>query len=345
MFNGHIQGGEPVVRHVRTSLILVAYYGFGDASGSGFGISIQYKNGLKVRHGVWGRDSNKLSSNYRELCNLVEAVEEAVIDGSVQVSELFIFTDNSVAEGCFYRGTASSRKLFNLVLRLRKAELKGGLLLHVIHVSGRRMIAQGTDGLSRGNFMEGVMAGARMLEFVPLHLNAIERSDTLRGWLKTWIPRNSEILTVEQWFTLGHGACGGNKNADNVWMPNYIHNCKVRVPAPVAAFKAMSELVRARHMDPYTSHIITCPRLMTHQWRKTLMKTADLVFYVSAGFRNYWPTHMYEPLMFGILLPFRKHPPWQIRQSEYVLGVERELREVWKKGRGDERTVLRKLWS
>ena len=180
-----------------------------------------------------------------------------------------------------------SHNLNSVVLRLHKAELKGGLRLHVIHVSGRRMIAQGTGGLSRGNFMEGVMAGARMLESVPLHLNAIERSDTLRGWLKTWIPRHSEILTVEQWFTLGHGVCGGNKNVDNVWTPNYNYICKVWVPVPAAAFKAMSKLVRARHMDPYTSHIITCPQLMTHQWRKTLMKTADLVFYVSAGFRNY----------------------------------------------------------
>ena len=64
-----------------------------------------------------------ITSNYRELCNLAEAleeaVEEAVIDGSVQGSELFIFTYNSVAEGCFYRGTVSSRKLFNLVTWLR----------------------------------------------------------------------------------------------------------------------------------------------------------------------------------------------------------------------------------
>ena len=339
------KGEYPVVRHVRTSLILVAYYGFGDASGSGFGTSIQHKNGLKVRHGLWGRDSNKQSSNYRELCNLVEAVEEAVIDGSVQGSELFIFTDNSVAEGCFYRGTASSRRLFNLILRLRKAELRGGFRLHVIHVSGRRMVAQGTDGLSRGNFLEGVMAGTGMLEFVPLHLNAAERSDSLIKWLKTWIPKDSEMLTVDQWFTLGHGVCGGNKNDENVWIPNYDYKCKVWLPAPAAAYEAMSELVRARHMDPYTSHIFICPRLMTHQWRKSLMKTADLVFYISVGFRKYWPSDMFEPLTFGILLPFRKHPPWQLRQSEYVLGVETELREVWKDGGRDERSILRKLWS
>jgi hypothetical protein len=29
----------------------------------------------------------------------------------------------------------------------------------MIHISGKRMIAQGTDGCSRGVLMEGVMAG------------------------------------------------------------------------------------------------------------------------------------------------------------------------------------------
>jgi hypothetical protein len=35
---------------------------------------------------------------------------------------------------------------------------------------------QGTDGLSRGDFSAGVMAGQQMLQFVPLHLSAGERS-------------------------------------------------------------------------------------------------------------------------------------------------------------------------
>jgi len=37
------------------------------------------------------------------------------------------------------------------------------MVIHVIHVSGKRMIAQGTDGVSRGFLMEGVMAGDDML--------------------------------------------------------------------------------------------------------------------------------------------------------------------------------------
>ena len=115
------EGDHPKVRHIRIKIISYAYYGFGDASGSGFGSSIERGSGLKIRHGLWGRDTNKMSSNYRELRNLVETVEEEVIEGKINVSELFIFTDNSVAEGCFCRGTSQSRILFNLVLRLRKA--------------------------------------------------------------------------------------------------------------------------------------------------------------------------------------------------------------------------------
>ena len=46
-------------------------------------------------------------------------------------------------------GTSKSRKLFELVLRLKKLEVKYHIILHVMHVSGKRMIAQGTDGLSR----------------------------------------------------------------------------------------------------------------------------------------------------------------------------------------------------
>jgi hypothetical protein len=38
-----------------------------------------------------------------------------------------------------------------------------GLMLHMILVSGKRMIFQGTDGLSRGDTSIGVMSGISML--------------------------------------------------------------------------------------------------------------------------------------------------------------------------------------
>ena len=79
---------------------------------------------------------------------------------------MFIFTNNIVAESGYFKGTSQSRTLFNLILRLRKAEMEAGIKLHAIHVATTRMIHQCADGVSRGNLLEGVMVGADMLEFV-----------------------------------------------------------------------------------------------------------------------------------------------------------------------------------
>jgi hypothetical protein len=62
-----------------------------------------------------------------------------------------------------------------LILRLRKIQMSGRLILQVIHVAGKRMIAQGTDGLSFGVTCAGVMEGHDHRFFMPLHLNALER--------------------------------------------------------------------------------------------------------------------------------------------------------------------------
>jgi hypothetical protein len=148
------------------------FYGFGDASGKGRGSTFQ---GFKTVHhpskefgpetpvhyrvGVWGPDEESESSNYQELTNLVEDTEAEAASGRLREAELFLFTDNSTAESAFYKGSSSSKKLHSLVLRLHKLSIDYQVIIHMIHISGKRMIAQGTDGCSRGVLMEGVMAG------------------------------------------------------------------------------------------------------------------------------------------------------------------------------------------
>ena len=46
-------------------------------------------------------------------------------------------------------------------------ELQYGLKLFVTHVAGERMKKQGTDGLSRGHFKEGVCIGELMDKYCP----------------------------------------------------------------------------------------------------------------------------------------------------------------------------------
>lgn len=90
---------------------------FGDASGSGFGSSIVTPASIQFRYGLWGVDLRTCLSNYRELFDLYETAEAEVATLSFAHlahlshtleqmpaaklsfgAELFLFTDNGVAE-------------------------------------------------------------------------------------------------------------------------------------------------------------------------------------------------------------------------------------------------------
>ncbi len=75
------------------------------------------------------------------------------------------------------------------------------MTIHVVHISGKRMIVQGTDGCSRGSLMEGVMAGADMLMFVDLGKGGIDLHPPLLEWVRAWSGWSGlKALTPEGWF-------------------------------------------------------------------------------------------------------------------------------------------------
>ena len=59
----------------------------------------------------------------------------------------------------FYKDNYSSPNLNSITLRLHEAEMRGDLIVHVIHVVGTWMKELGITSLSRGEFLEGVMGG------------------------------------------------------------------------------------------------------------------------------------------------------------------------------------------
>jgi hypothetical protein len=161
----------PPKRQVCPILPTVATFWFGDASGQGFGHTWELSNNLHVTHGQWQCDiSTTQSSNFHELYNLVLAIKDIAAQGHLATMELFILTDNSTAEAAFYKGTSTNPQLFQLILCLRKLQMDHGAFIHVLLVAGKRMIAQGTDGLSRGSLSNGVLTGPSMLTFIPFHL-------------------------------------------------------------------------------------------------------------------------------------------------------------------------------
>ncbi len=165
----------PPVGRVRPSKASVASYMLGDASGSGFGSSFVINNKVYYQHGQWNFTVSAESSNYRELSNLINAITDAHDKDLLLDTELFIFTDNFTAESAFFKGTSSSRKLFELILSLHKLQMRSGMDVHMIHICGKRMIAQGTDGLSRGVMNSSSLECSSFLDFVPLHKSALDR--------------------------------------------------------------------------------------------------------------------------------------------------------------------------
>jgi hypothetical protein len=189
-------------RLIRMTLLALVLYGFGDASGLGYGSTFLVDgNEIRYRHGTW-TITNEHSSNFRELRNLVDTMEDLAAEGGLLGREIFLFTDNTTAERAYFKGTSSNELLFELVLRLRKLEMTVQFKLHVVHVAGTRMIEQGTDGMSRGDHGSGVMAGSSMLSFVPLNESALHRSKTLLPWIQSWSQFDNTlvVLSPEDWF-------------------------------------------------------------------------------------------------------------------------------------------------
>ena len=179
----------PALRVVRPDAVVQAFYGFGDASGKQFGAIVAEayngdrkfctpqsgSDGLTFWLGVWTAKEEWETSNFKEFENLVATTEAEARSGRMRNCEFFLFAHSTVAEACFHRGSSKSTKLHGQVVRLRVLEMEYGILMHLIHVSGTRMIARGTDGCSRGFLMEWVMAGQDMLHFVDLAKSAVEQ--------------------------------------------------------------------------------------------------------------------------------------------------------------------------
>jgi hypothetical protein len=153
---------KPPEVFVRPTGVAVCLYMFGDASGSGFGVSLWVagKGTIYTTHGSWTDDTSSKSSSFRELYNLVLKIEELAKDGMIQRgTEIFVLTDNFVSERAFYHGAAKSRLLYELIVPLQKLKMGGFMFICFIWIAGTRMIWQDTDGLSRGDLSAGVMAG------------------------------------------------------------------------------------------------------------------------------------------------------------------------------------------
>lgn len=72
-----------------------------------------------------------------------------------------MLTDNVMAEVACPRGLSISRHLFDLEKQLKLLDMLHLTRLHVIYVTGKQKIAKGTNSLSSGCLVDGVLMQVR----------------------------------------------------------------------------------------------------------------------------------------------------------------------------------------
>ena len=210
--------------------------------------------------------------------------------------------------------------------------MAGDFTLHVYHVAGTRMIECGVDGISHGDKSEGIAKGVDVLTFVPIHLNAVERSPRVLDWILEWWDESLgelKIMSPEDWFL--HVMDIGNF----LWMV-----------APGAGEVAVEQLCSHIHGRPETNHIFVIPRLCTCSWRKQLLKACDVVITIQPKF-IFWNTNMHEPLLIGICFPLLpaqpRFKPWRLKHTKLVDRFKSEVHRMQASSNAMDWSILRKF--
>jgi hypothetical protein len=120
------------------------------------------------------------------------------------------------------------------------------------------------------------------------------------------------ILSEKGWFEEGHDLKGWIVDPEGFLRPVISSEGKTFIcwaPAPMAADVALAEMLYQ------TATISTCvclPSLVHRSMVEASLQTADLVFELPVG-TNMWSKSMHKPLLIGILFPFIRSKPWQLR--------------------------------
>ena len=114
--------------------------------------------------------------------------------------KLFVFTDNLVFEGALFYGTSKIPLLFEFVFMLHQVQIRGELILHVIHIADTRMTETGIYGLSRGDNLGEMMKGMNPLQFIVLYQGLVVKSAKLEPWISNWWGKLLTSLSVEDYF-------------------------------------------------------------------------------------------------------------------------------------------------
>ena len=111
-------------------------------------------------------------------------------------------------------------------------------------------------------------------------------------------------------------------------------------PPPVVAQVAVEQLCRNYHLREKRLHVVCIPCLMTYMRRKQLSKVTYLLLTLTFD-ETVWSQGNHEKLV--IVLPFIAQRPWKLQGTDFLVGYERSLQEVWDKEKNLGVDYLREL--
>jgi len=186
---------------------------WGDGSGTGTGGTLQIvptggeAMAVEAWMGVWQPRVFHFTSNWKELRTLLHTLEREIEAGTGRLHgcTVFYFTDNIVTYYIAHSGGSSVAALHRLIRNLKTIELQLDIHLEVVHVPGKHMITQQTDGLSRGLAFSNGRAIRPPEEEVIRLFNGVEYTHDLIPWLM-WLDRRpwtgrplTHIDSIKNW--------------------------------------------------------------------------------------------------------------------------------------------------
>ncbi len=289
----HLREGEGRVVRARTAGALVPT--FGDGSGTGTGGTILLPDApLTMWKGQWAPAVFSYSSNWKELTTLLLTLEhiKATDIDSVRDTTVFYFTDNSATYWICNKGSSRHPHLHEQVVRIRALESQLACHLVVIHIPGKVIIQEGTDGLSRGVWITPLQEtiprhilmpaifsptpfDPRIVEtYLSVHVRAYHQE------VRTPMPNQFPRWHGRRWDTPWDAE--GCFNRMTIWFPppevaraviSFILNCQVEVPLTTSAlffiprvlaatWRGLSrKLVELQPIDPITADLAFPPTL------------------------------------------------------------------------------------
>jgi hypothetical protein len=184
--------GNVLFRPIRNDKAAMLSPTWGDGSGTGTGGTIQVGTSPTIQwQGQWLPCVLSNSSNWKEAHTCLLTVQQLWRTHSLSLlaTTVFYFTDNTTTYYALRKGSSRIPALHALVREIKLICLQMGCLLEPVHVPGKVMINQGTDGLSRGVWVSPFHAGVSPTAVTAAVFAPVPIVNGLSDWVQSLLPR------------------------------------------------------------------------------------------------------------------------------------------------------------